>query len=202
MWHAEQLGSPDPLFRASDPTQWGRKPRSRSVWEPPGARTTSGTSEQKSVETLQSSQAAGSDTDSHNVKLSFKPSTSTQRPTSHTLEISAVQRLLGRTRRQGTLSITSTETAALWARHWDRITGARTQMQPPHKIYNHSLGQKMLQNASEIHCKLHHPNPSIYNLKPWWLTYKKLTETTGGCKSRWEIQCPYLKPTPTASISL
>lgn len=89
------------------------------------ARATSGTSEQKSIEILQSREAAGSDTDGHNVKLSLKPSTNAQRPTSHTLEISAVQRLLGRTRRQGTLSVTSTEAAVLWARHWERIPGAR-----------------------------------------------------------------------------
>jgi len=70
------------------------------------------------------------------------------------------------------LSTTTAETAALWARHWERITGARKdqvvlQFSPKHKCSLHikyitSPGQKMLQNASEIHCNL--PQPDLFHL--------------------------------------
>lgn len=117
------------------PMQWWgriryRKPRSRGAcWELPRvkhrteawqelawqlpARTTSGTSEQKSIEMPQRSQSAGSERDGHNVKLSLKPSASAQQPANHTLEISAIQRVLGRMRRKRPLSITPTECCTL-----------------------------------------------------------------------------------------
>lgn len=148
MQFVEWPGSQDPVLCAFDPhTTVGRirywKPRCRGVcWKLPWAKnraeawqelawqlpvqTSSGTSEQKSAEMLQSRQPAGSDRAAHNIKPSLKPSTVPDiQPATPWESLLCRHCLGGRIRRKGT--VTSTEAAALWARHWDRITSAKNR---------------------------------------------------------------------------